>query len=173
MKYTENGELMTQAKRVDAKLDEICIIVTTPEQYHEAKYQLLQDISNFRKKVLYVALGQPKKSIEMMLEKRTLMTRNIQVIGGRKEDLKYVSLTGLSIDICANMNTGTEYVVFDSVNALLPSTDIKTAERFFQYILNRLRLINLGGTIFMIKSEETLRLLPILTQFSDRVINIS
>lgn len=83
------------------------------------------------------------------------------------------SLTELSLSISeACKNKKNQFIFFDSVSTLLIYNNLETTERFIHYIVNRIKNLGLFMVLISIDEEKSNKLLPILSQFCDKIIKI-
>lgn len=82
------------------------------------------------------------------------------------------SLTELSVIITKQINTGKfDFIVLDSVTTLLVYNKTETVERFIQYFVNKVRLLDMEGVILSVEGEEkSKKIIGVLSQFCDKTI---
>ena len=65
-----------------------------------------------------------------------------------------------------------KFVFLDSVSTLLIYNNLETTERFVHYMINKIRNMGFFVVLISIDEEKSNKLIPILSQFCDKIIKI-
>ncbi len=166
----------------------ICIILSKPEDYHSVNLMVLNHLTVKMKLCgIYGTLNMPYSSLSTLLEKNDMdisklffidctgerITKNIK--NGNCEYLKNPqSLTELSLMITELTNSGKfDFLFLDSISTLLIYNSLETTEKFAHYLINKIRILGLGGIIISLDDEKSNKIIPVISQFCDKCIRLT
>ncbi len=180
-------KILELAKRMRNK--EIHVLLSDEKQYNQVNDMLLTILVKEKKfKCIYVSLNKGYKVLSKKMQSLGIDNSNIYFIDAISKTVgkpvtavncTFLSsshlLTELSLAITAAINTGKfDFLFFDSLSTLLIYNEMKTAEKFSQYIINKIRENDLGSILISLKNDkEAQKLMPILTLFCDGCIDLS
>ncbi|MBT4577167.1 hypothetical protein HOM13_01885 [Candidatus Woesearchaeota archaeon] len=158
----------------------ICVCVTKAGNYHEVNKEILRQIS--KNKTIYVSLNKSCENVVKDLKKDKISDKNFLFIDAKGKNYKegnFISiadpcaLTQMSIAITTAANTGGFGSLFlDTLNTLLIYNDMKTSEKFTQYILNKLKSLNMDAVVMSIEEDKAKEIIALIAQISDELVSI-
>ncbi len=182
-----NKEHIKEAlKALSKTTTDIYVFISPVEDYHKNNYFILKYLTKTLKlKGIHVTLNASYKSLSNDLKSNGTNTENLFFIDGISKTQEKVSntkncifiqsprgLTELSLAITDTINTGDyDFLFFDSISTLLIHNELRTAEKFSHYLINKLKHLDLRGIIISLDEEDSKRLLPILSQVCDKCIH--
>ncbi len=178
--------LVRLAKQILAK--KICLVVSRHQDYNEVNTTLIKYLTlTLKLKGIYIALN--SRYVDTVQEIRALKIPADSLCyidavtnqSGMEEDSRscvYIqgpdSLTELSLavhELTKLMNA--QFVFLDSVTTLLTYNTAETTERFMHYFLNKVRTSEMTGVVISLDEEKSNKLIPVLSQISDVVIDLT
>lgn len=161
----------------------IYIFISQPENYQLTNEEIMSYlIKKLKFSGTYIALNKSNEEISKSLEKRKISTKDILFIDGvaKKCNSKNCislsenkSLTELSLTItqvCKEKSI--KFVFLDSLSTLSMFNNIAILERFMQYLINKIKNLGILLIIIAVEDEQSNKLTPFLSQFSDGYIKI-
>ncbi len=163
----------------------IYTFVSKPEDYLVVNKAIISYLTkNLKLCGVYVSLNNSCKTMLGMFDKEKINTQKILFIESTGQEQKSrvkncvslnsnQSLTELSLSISeACKDDRIKFVFLDSVSTLLIYNTLETTERFIHYMVNKVRNMGFFVVLISIDEEKSNKLLPILSQFCDKVIKI-
>ncbi len=150
----------------------VYLLIVNPERYSGLLPELIRHFGP-EKKIAYVSLSRPKNKVLSALIAARVDISNLSLIAQPQNSPGIPSLTKLSIDISELANRGGFYaLILDSLDTLLLYNDPATTQRFMQYILNKLSLLDLSGVVILLEGGESIKLLPLLSQYCNQIVRV-
>ena len=165
----------------------VYLIVTKPEDYHSTTFVLIEHmIKNLNLIGVYVTLNTPCSSLSANLKDKGIDTSKLYFVDAiskqsgtttTSDNCSFVqnpqSLTELSLVTTKAVNTGkSKFLFFDSVSTLLIYNSLETTEKFMHYLINKIRSLGLLGIIISLDEEKSNKLIPVISQFCDKIIHL-
>ena len=106
--------------------------------------------------------------IDCVSEKADIGLRdNVTIVSGPK------ALSEISLAITElNYNGKYDFIFLDSVSTMLVYNKAETTEKFVHYLTSKMRSLNLIGIILAVEEENSKKIVPVISQFSDRVLQL-
>lgn len=177
-------KVITQLAKIKSKKG-IYTFVSKPEDYLTINKAIISYLTkNLKLTGVYVTLNKSCRALSEMFSQEKIETKKILFIecAGQEPKSKVdncislksnLSLTELSLSISESCkNNGTKFVFLDSVSTILIYNNLETTERFIHYMVNRVKNMDILMVLISIEEEKSNKLLPILSQFCDKVIKI-
>ena len=165
----------------------IYVIISNSNNYNQINKNLLIELLKKQKlHCLYVSLNKRRNIIKKDLQNLDIDISNIYFIDGvstysskidETKDCMIIkninSLTEISLTITAAINNGYfDFIFFDSLNTLFLYHEIKSIEKFIHYLFNKFSAFGIIGIIISSANDETTKIMPLLVQISNKVINL-
>ena len=165
----------------------ICIISSAPDIYHSVNLTLLNHLTvEMKLRGIYVSLNIPYSSLSATIKKNGIDMSKLYFIDSTGETaanktgnsncsfLKSPqSLVELSLTITKFATSGKfNFLFLDSMSTLLIYNSLETTEKFLHYLINKIRVLGLGGIIISPYEEKSNKLMPTISQFCDKCIKL-
>ena len=165
----------------------ICLFCSQSESYHKVNGIILKELTNkYKFTGIYVTLNKEHSFLEKNLKKGGTDVSKLYFIDGTSKNNEKnntnnctfisspQSLTELSLAISAVTESGKfAFLFLDSISTLLVYNDLKTVEKFTNYLINKIRNLKIVGIIITLDDEgESKKLNTIISQFCDAYIKL-
>lgn len=159
-------------------------LISKDEDYAIANQEIIRFLDRTLKSSgIYVTLSKPHCDVVEKLEEQNINTKKNLFIDNNENGKcgaqnciflgRNNSLTALSLAITeASKNKSMKFIFFDSLTTLLIYNDSKIVERFIHYFINKVKNMEVLLVIILTEEEKTKKLIPLLSQFCDRVIRL-
>ncbi len=173
------------------KKEEIVLILSDEKKYLETNLKILNTLTNkLDEKGIYVTVNRPFDSLNKLLEKNKIKTKNIffidaitlTVVGEAKEvpNCLFInspnSLTELGIALgeafSAMKKKEDRFIFFDSLSTLLIYNQSKSVAKFAHFLTGRMRQWKIKGVLISLQKHVDARLIAQVSQFCDRIIEV-
>ena len=163
------------------------LIVNKSENFQSGNIMILNHlIVKMKLCGIYVTLNRPYPSISTFLEKDNIDVSKLFFVDCTGNNLakniktdkcnflnNSQSLTELSLTITKLINLGKfDFLFLDSISTLLVYNNLETTEKFMHYLINKLRVLNIGGVMISLNEDKSNKLIPVISQFCDKIIKI-
>ena len=177
-------KVVVQLARIKSK-NGVYIFVSKSKDYLTVNREIISYLTkNLKFCGVYISLNNSCKTMLEIFDKEKIDTKKLLFIesAGQEQKSKVKncvslqsnqSLTELSLSIStACKNDMIKFVFLDSVSTLLIYNNLETTERFVHYMVNKIRNMGFFVVLISIDEEKSNQLLPILSQFCDKIIQI-
>lgn len=162
------------------------LFVCASESYDPARTFIIDNLAKGnKKKLVVVSLAKRGKALEAELKKNNTDTRKIFFLDGSGENgpqqpssnFAYVegpgALTHLSM-VLTKLTASGEYhaIVVDSVSAMLRNRDAQTVEKFADYLVRKLRALNIDDSFIVLDEKHDGPAIEIMAQLCDYVVRV-
>ena len=178
-------KVIAQLAKIKSKKG-IYTFVSKPEDYLAVNNAICSSLTqNLKFSGIYVSLNNSCKEMLEKFDKEKIDTNKLLFIESTGQEQKSRinscislknnrSLTELSLSISeACKNKKNQFIFFDSVSTLLVYNNLETTEQFVHYMVNKIKNLGLFMVLISIEEEKSNKLLPILSQFCDKIIRIN
>lgn len=164
------------------------IIITNSSNYSNIRNKIINELTNKMKlKGVYITFNKPGSTLmnELKNEKiDTLQLYFIDTISKRLiKDTSYwdnltvtqgpEALTELSIELTKAIHSGIyDFLILDSINAMITYNDPETVKRFIHFLINKSRHLFIKGVFLTLKDNKTENIINNLSIVTDEVINL-
>ena len=164
----------------------IYMFVSTPESYKSVSRTILYNIlTKWKWKGIYITLNTPYKQLLVDLKSHRIDISRLYFIDGisktggkiiNSDNCTFLegpqSLTELSIAITTACNTKSfDFLFFDSLSTITMYNDLKTSEKFSQYIINKLRNLDINAIIISLNEKGSLEVISVVSQFCNKCVH--
>ncbi len=176
---------MENFKNLEKELphNEIVLVVLPKLEYVEKIMKLLKITIKQNKRLCYVSLNKPKKTLEKELEKYKINPKNLFIIDCVSKTAQQViqtkstifisspkHLTELSIAVKKAIDLGADIFLIDSLSTLLIYEKETAVIKFTHYLISKLRATDRKAIFIIIASETSRALFEDLCMFVDAVV---
>ena len=182
-------DLVKELKKV--KKEEIVLILSDEKKYLDTNLKILNILTNkLDEKGIYVTVNRPFESLNEMLEKNKIKTKNLffidaitmTIVGEAKEvpNCLFInspnSLTELGIALgeafSSMQKKEDKFIFFDSLSTLLIYNQSKSVTKFAHFLTGRMRQWKIKGVLISLQKNVDERLIAQVSQFCDRIIEV-
>ena len=163
----------------------VYMFVSAPENYKPVSRAILYNLLKWKWKGIYITLNTPYKQLLVDLKShgidisRLYFIDGISKTGGKiinSDNCTFLegpqSLTELSIAITTACNTKSfDFLFFDSLSTITMYNDLKTSEKFSQYIINKLRNLDINAIIISLNEKGSLEVINVVSQFCNKCVH--
>ena len=169
----------------------VVLFIIDAEKYHEVHPLLLKIIIEEKCFAgIYITVNKPYKTLVNYLKENSIPTENIFFIDTiskfASEEVKITEdclfipspshLTDLGIALSqaleAMKHKKNKFIFLDSLSTLLIYNSFDVVAKFIHFIISRLRLLGLVGIILSIEKQIDRKMLNILIEMCDRVVEV-
>jgi archaellum biogenesis ATPase FlaH len=169
----------------------IILFIIDAKKYHKIHPKVLKLIIEEKCFAgIYITINKPYNTLIKYLKENGIDTKNIffidaisRVVGGTikmTKDCLYIpsptQLTDLAIAMTQALESmkhkENKFIFLDSLSTLLIYNSFEVAAKFVHFIITRLRLFGLVGLIISIEKQIDERMLNILIEMCDRVVEV-
>ena len=159
-------------------------VIPKDDDYAIAGQEIISFLDkNLKSSGIYVTLSKSHCDVVEKLEEQNINLKNFFFIDNNEDGKcgaqnciflgRNKSLTALSLAIAeVSKDKSIKFIFFDSLTTLLIYNELETVERFIHYFVSKIK--NMEVVLFMMRVEEekTKKLIPVLSQFCDKVIRL-
>lgn len=159
-------------------------LISKDEDYSIANQEAVRFLDKTLKSSgIYVTLSKPHCDIIKKLEEQDINAKKLLFIDNYESGKcgarnciflgRNNSLTAISLAITeASKDESMKFIFFDSINTMLIYNELETVERFVHYLINKVKNLEILLVMTLIEEEKTKKLIPLLSQFCDKVIRL-
>jgi archaellum biogenesis ATPase FlaH len=166
--------------------EKIYLFCSSSETYQEVNVLALEELMRKNKRGVYITLSQEYSYLKNSFKDKGIDVSKLHFIDGismkfgkysKVDDCTFISgpqsLTDISLTITNLTNSGKyDFIFLDSVSTLLMYNDPKSTTSFIQYLIGKMRGLNMELIIILLDDEKSSKdLKPLISQFCDRVLN--
>ena len=177
-------KVVAQLTKIKSKQG-IYTFVSKPEDYFTVNKAIISYLTkNLKFCGVYISLNNSCKTMLDLFDKEKIDTKKLWFIESADKEQKSKikncvslhsnqSLTELSLSISAACkNDMIKFIFLDSISTLLIYNNLETTERFVHYMVSKIRNLGFFAVLISIDEEKSNKLIPILSQFCDKIIKI-
>ncbi|MCX6773046.1 MAG: hypothetical protein NTV88_04745 [Candidatus Micrarchaeota archaeon] len=181
----DEKKVLARLSKVKLTGGKVLLVVSQPQFYDMISVQLLRAlIRNSKKKGIYVTLTRPYTKLEASLKKSGVDTAKLFFIDGTEKpgslpensaQVSYVeepgALTHLSVSLTRLTASG-EYgfIYLDSLSTMAMYRELDVVQRFGNYLVNKLRELEMDGVVFSLDSEKGAKAVAALKPICDEYL---
>ncbi len=162
----------------------IYVLVVSPENYNAVMDSTMKVLTvTFNLTGIYVTVNKNYDVMGDRFKKVKVKSGNLLVIDASGEKnkkevdncfvTKSKSLTEISLAISEAVHTGKfKFVLFDSISTLLVYHPLNSVQKFSQFIVSKMRNMGVDCILITLNDAESQKVLPVISQFCDKVIVI-
>jgi len=173
------------------KPNRVALFIIDPKKYHSVHLKILKGLIKIKKfSGIYITVNKPYDALFKYLKDNKLPTDNIFFIDAISksvsneirltENCLYIPspshLTDLGMALTQALESmnrrGDKFLILDSISTLLVYNDFETVAKFVHFIISRLRVFGLVGLIISIEKILDEKMINILMEMCDEVIEI-
>lgn|SRR3989338_7500 len=174
---------------LDSRLSDIVLVLYHTDNYIKAYSSILDVLSTKKIVVIYITANKPHKVILNNLAINKIPSDNLYFIdciskriASIEEPVKCcvladspTALTEIIIilnQIVRKIQADRTIIVLDSVNTLLLYNEKKPVLQFLHFLINKVRMENLGGIFLSLKKDTEKDVLVQITPFFDKIVDM-
>ncbi len=166
------------------KSKKIYTLVISPENYNDVLDSTIKVLTNnFNLSGIYVTVNKNYDVMVGRFKEVNAKFGNVLVIDASGEKnkkeadncfvTKSKSLTEISLAISGAAQTGKfKFVLLDSISTLLVYHPLDAVQKFSQFIVSKMRNMGVDLILITLNDAESQKVLPVISQFCDKVIVI-
>jgi|SRR3989344_5107769 len=160
-------------------------VISKKEDYKIVNMEIIRFLTNnIKNNGVYVSLCRAHCSVVKEFENQKINIEKIIFIDNNEEGNgcgahnciflgRNKSLTSLSLAITEACNdNAVKFIVLDSIDILLVYHDLELTKRFVHYFINKIKNLGILTIIILVEEPNSDKLMSILFQLSDGVINL-
>ncbi len=170
---------------------EIALILSDEKKYFATNLKILDILTNkFKEKGIYVTVNRPFESLNEVLKKNKINTKNIffidaitLTISGEAKEVPNClfinspnSLTELGIALGEAFNSMKQkedrFIFFDSLSTLLIYNQSKSVSKFAHFLTGKMREWKIKGVLISLQKNVDENLIAQVSQFCDKIIEV-
>jgi len=171
--------------------NKVVLFIIDPKKYQSIHVKILKGIIKIKKfSGIYITVNKPYDALIEYLKKNKIPTENIFFIDAISKSVSQEirltenclfipspsHLTDLGIALTQALESMKEkkskFLILDSISTLLIYNDFETVAKFVHFIVSRLRIFELIGLIISVEKLLDERMINILMEMCDEVIEI-
>jgi archaellum biogenesis ATPase FlaH len=173
------------------KKKEIVLILSDERKYLQTNLKILDILTNkLKEKGIYVTVNRPFDSLNELLQKHKIKTKNIffidvitlTVVGEAKDvpNCLFInspnSLTELGVALGEAFKAMPEkkdrFIFFDSLSTLLIYNQSKSVTKFAHFLTGKMRQWKIKGVLISLQKNVDEKLIAQVSQFCDKIIEV-